>query len=52
MATLGLRLQRDYPQYYPYFRTTSFMFRGKLVRGHNRVTERYPGTDGIKTGYM
>jgi len=52
MATLGLRLQRDYPQYYPYFRTTSFMFRGKLVRGHNRVTERYPGTDGIKTGYI
>lgn len=52
MATLGLRLQRDFPQYYPYFRTTSFMYQGRLVRGHNRVLERYAGTDGIKTGYI
>ncbi|MBG1231626.1 serine hydrolase [Aestuariivirga litoralis] len=52
MATLGLRLQRDFPQYYPYFRTTSFMFRGRLVRGHNKLVANYPGTDGIKTGYI
>jgi D-alanyl-D-alanine carboxypeptidase len=52
MATLGLRLMRDFPQYYPYFRATSFVFNGRLVRGHNRLVGRFPGTDGIKTGYV
>ena len=52
MATLGLRLMRDFPQYYPYFRSTSFMFKGRLIRGHNRLVGRFPGTDGIKTGYV
>jgi D-alanyl-D-alanine carboxypeptidase len=52
MATLGLRLMRDYPQYYPYFRSTSFVFKGRVIRGHNRLVGRFPGTDGIKTGYV
>jgi D-alanyl-D-alanine carboxypeptidase len=51
MATLGLRLMRDFPQYYPYFRSTSFIFKGRLVNGHNRLVGRFDGTDGIKTGY-
>jgi D-alanyl-D-alanine carboxypeptidase len=51
MATLGLRLMRDYPQYYPYFRSTSFIFKGRVIRGHNRLLGRFAGTDGIKTGY-
>jgi D-alanyl-D-alanine carboxypeptidase len=51
MATLGLRLMRDYPQYYPYFRSTSFVFKGRMVQGHNRLVGRFEGTDGIKTGY-
>ncbi|PZF75224.1 D-alanyl-D-alanine carboxypeptidase [Aestuariivirga litoralis] len=52
MATLGLRLMRDYPQYYPYFRTRSFVFQGKTIKGHNRLLGSYEGTDGIKTGYI
>jgi D-alanyl-D-alanine carboxypeptidase len=52
MATLGLRLMRDFPQYYPYFRSTSFVFNGRVIRGHNRLVGRFPGTDGIKTGYV
>ncbi len=52
MATLGLRLMRDYPQYYPYFRSTSFVFKGRMIRGHNRLVGRFSGTDGIKTGYI
>jgi D-alanyl-D-alanine carboxypeptidase len=51
MATLGLRLMRDFPQYYPYFRSTSFVYKGRVVNGHNRLVGRFPGTDGIKTGY-
>jgi D-alanyl-D-alanine carboxypeptidase len=52
MATLGLRLMRDFPQYYPYFRSTSFVFKGRVIRGHNRLVGRFEGTDGIKTGYI
>ncbi len=52
MATLGLRLMRDFPQYYPYFRTTAFNFHGRTVKTHNYLVEHYAGTDGIKTGYI
>ncbi|WP_119392304.1 serine hydrolase [Taklimakanibacter lacteus] len=52
MATLSLRVQRDFPQYYPYFRTTSFKFGKRMIRTHNRLLGRFEGTDGIKTGYI
>lgn len=52
MATLSLRVQRDFPQYYPYFRTTSFKFGKRTIRTHNRLLGRFEGTDGIKTGYI
>lgn len=52
MATLGLRLMRDFPQYYPYFRITEFNFHGRTIRTHNKLVEHYAGTDGIKTGYV
>ena len=52
MATLSLRIQRDFPQYYPYFRLTSFTYMGQTIRTHNRLLGRYQGTDGIKTGYI
>lgn len=52
MATLGLRIQRDFPEYYHYFRITSFTYKGRVVRTHNRLIGRYAGTDGIKTGYI
>jgi D-alanyl-D-alanine carboxypeptidase len=52
MATLSLSVQRDFPQYYPYFRTSSFKFGKRTIRTHNRLLGRFAGTDGIKTGYI
>jgi D-alanyl-D-alanine carboxypeptidase len=52
MATLSLRIQRDFPQYYHYFRITGFTYKGKLIRTHNRLLGKFQGTDGIKTGYI
>lgn len=52
MATLGLRLMRDFPQYYPYFRIEAFNYKGQIVKTHNRLVGHYEGTDGIKTGYI
>ncbi|MEM8686401.1 MAG: D-alanyl-D-alanine carboxypeptidase [Pseudomonadota bacterium] len=51
MATLGLRIQRDFPQYYSYFRTRSFTYKGRRYGNHNRLLGRVKGVDGIKTGY-
>lgn len=51
MVTLGVRLQRDFPEYYGYFQTKVFAYRGKGFRNHNRLLFDYRGTDGIKTGY-
>jgi D-alanyl-D-alanine carboxypeptidase len=51
MATLGLRIQVDFPQYYHYFSLRSFTYRGRTYRNHNRLLGAYDGADGIKTGY-
>lgn len=51
MALLGLALQRDFPAEYALFSQRSFVFRGKLLRGHNNLMYRYDGVDGIKTGF-
>lgn len=51
-AVLGLALQRDFPQYYPYFSTRSFTFRGRTYPNHNRLLGSYAGMDGMKTGYV
>jgi D-alanyl-D-alanine carboxypeptidase len=52
MATLSLRIQRDFPQYYPYFNIRSFTYGRQVIRTHNRLLGRYAGADGIKTGYI
>ncbi len=52
MAALGLALQRDFPQYFPFFKTESFSYAGTTYVTHNHVMMRYDGVDGIKTGYI
>ena len=52
MALLGKALRRDFPQYYHYFETKKFSFKGKDFKSHNRVLGRFEGVDGIKTGYI
>jgi D-alanyl-D-alanine carboxypeptidase len=52
MATLSLRIQRDFPEYYPYFGIRSFTYGRQVIRTHNRLLGRYAGADGIKTGYI
>jgi len=52
MYRLGRALQKNFPQYYPYFSTQSFEFRGRDYHNHNHLLETYQGTDGIKTGFI
>jgi D-alanyl-D-alanine carboxypeptidase len=51
MATLGLALRENYPQYYSYFSTRSFQYGKTRLANHNRLLGRIKGVDGIKTGY-
>jgi D-alanyl-D-alanine carboxypeptidase len=51
MATLSRALQRDFPQHYHYFSMTTFDFRGRSIRNHNRLLYLGKGYDGLKTGY-
>ncbi len=52
LATLALRIQRDFPGLYRrYFGLRYFRFRGRVHRNHNRLLGRVKGMDGLKTGY-
>jgi D-alanyl-D-alanine carboxypeptidase len=51
IATLSRAVMRDYPQYYSYFGTQQFSFRGRTMRNHNGLLGKMPGVDGLKTGY-
>jgi D-alanyl-D-alanine carboxypeptidase len=52
LATLALALIRDWPQYYHFFGRTSFNYNGQTLVNHNHLMSRYPGMDGIKTGFI
>lgn len=51
MAKLSVALQKRYPQYFHYFGKSTFVWKGKTIRGHNRVLGMLKGANGIKTGY-
>ncbi len=52
MATLARALIHKFPHHYPLFKTRRFTWEGNTYRTHNRLLERYPGADGLKTGYI
>jgi D-alanyl-D-alanine carboxypeptidase len=52
MAILGRAIQDRFPRYFDYFKTTSFTYKGARIGNHNRLLGKYPGVDGIKTGYI
>jgi D-alanyl-D-alanine carboxypeptidase len=51
MAALGIALRRDFPQYYGYFATRSFVYGRHRIANHNHLLGHVAGVDGIKTGY-
>ena len=52
IAILSRAAMRDYPQYYRYFSQTTFNFRGREIRNHNRMLNEAEGVDGLKTGFI
>jgi len=52
MAVLAAALFHKFPQYYPYFSKRKFSWGKRTHRSHNKLLGRYPGMDGLKTGYI
>ena len=52
MAKLAVAMRRDFPQFYKYFSTQNFNWKGRKYGNHNKLLSKYEGTDGIKTGYI
>lgn len=52
MARLSRALIQNYGKYYSFFKATSFSYRGKVYKNHNKLLEKVPGVDGIKTGFI
>jgi D-alanyl-D-alanine carboxypeptidase len=52
MALLARYIITTYPQYYRYFATRDFNYRGNTYHTHNRLMDTYSGMDGMKTGFI
>ena len=51
LAVLARHLAYDFPQYFPYFALAGFTYKGVYYPTHDNLIGRYPGADGIKTGF-
>ncbi len=51
MALLTLALQNEFPQYSGYFNIPAIQFGKIRMRNHNALLFKFPGTNGMKTGY-
>lgn len=52
IARLAIAIERDFPEYYHFFKKNKFIYKGKVYKSHNRVVANYQGADGLKTGYV
>jgi len=52
LAILGMAVLRDFPRQYQVFSVHDFVYEGAVHNNHNKLLGRYPGVDGIKTGYI
>lgn len=52
MAILGRALLRDFPEHAGLFQIGGLKFGKAVMRNHNGLLGRYPGADGMKTGFI
>jgi D-alanyl-D-alanine carboxypeptidase len=52
MAILGRALITEFPQHADLFRIGAIRFGRIVMRNHNGLLGRYPGADGMKTGFI
>lgn len=52
LAVLGATLRREFPQYAFYFDLEGIQFGAKKIPNYNLLIGRFPGADGMKTGFI
>ncbi len=52
MAMLARALIRDFPEYDAYWHIPAIRLGRKVMRNYNTLIDRYPGADGMKTGFI
>ncbi|MFY9840499.1 MAG: D-alanyl-D-alanine carboxypeptidase family protein [Xanthobacteraceae bacterium] len=52
LAILARALIHDFPEYSSYWHIPAIKFGRRVVRNYNPLLGRYPGTDGMKTGFI
>jgi D-alanyl-D-alanine carboxypeptidase len=52
LAILARALIREFPQYSFYWHIPAIRFGRRVVRNYNPLIGRYPGADGMKTGFI
>ena len=52
MALLARALIREFPEHELLFRIPALRVGKRLLRNHNKLIDRYPGADGMKTGFI
>ena len=52
LGILARALIHDFPEYEFYWHIPAIKFGKQVTRNYNKLMERYPGADGMKTGYI
>ena len=52
LAILARALIREFPQYSFYWHVPAIKYGRRIVRNYNALLGRYPGADGMKTGFI
>ncbi|MET0276849.1 MAG: D-alanyl-D-alanine carboxypeptidase family protein [Pseudorhodoplanes sp.] len=52
MAILARAIYRELPEYEMYWRISAIKYGKRVMRNYNTLLDRYPGTDGMKTGFI
>jgi D-alanyl-D-alanine carboxypeptidase len=52
LAILARGVIRELPEYELYFRISAIKFGKRVIRNYNTLIDRYPGADGMKTGFI
>ena len=51
-AMLARAVYRELPEYELYWRVSAIKHGKRVMRNYNTLLDRYPGTDGLKTGFI
>ncbi|HET9686236.1 MAG TPA: D-alanyl-D-alanine carboxypeptidase family protein [Pseudolabrys sp.] len=52
LAILARALIREFPEYDGYWHISSIRYGNRVMRNYNSLVYRYPGADGMKTGFI